>query len=449
MPAVYSSELDRDLEQDIFQLIEHLGATTFEDSSPVFDRFMMNNSAKLLLRTPNGTTILPPSNLVKDSETDPNIAVGKENEEVVYIGDGQTVFGVSYDLSKAKEYTFSYQQSEQQYTLIVLGETKTVNQVSVVLLQILPWLLCAIICISALAAFFYSRYITRPIISISAVSKRMADMELKCRCDDSRNDEIGTLANSLNEMAEKLTGTLEELQSANKSLKKDIDRERELDRQRMVFFSAVSHELKTPITALQGQLDGMLQNYGSYQDRDKYLAKSLKITKSMEHTIQEIVTISRLDTSDFSLQSEAFDFSEVVREIAAEYIDLIEQKDLSLDVEVVEKLMINADKNLIEKVVSNLFSNAVRYSPNGEKITVHLSLENQRTKFSICNTGVYIPEEALPHLFETFYRVDSSRSRQTGGSGLGLYLVRRILEHHNAVYHIHNTETGVEFIFSL
>ena len=275
----------------------------------------------------------------------------------------------------------------------------------------------------------------------------MADMDLNCRCDESRNDEIGVLANSLNEMALNLARTLDELKSANLALQQDIDKERELDRQRMILFSAVSHELKTPITALQGQLEGMLQNYGSYKDRDKYLAKSLAITKSMEHTIQEIVTISRLDASDFSLSKEKFDFSELIREVTAEYIDLIEQKDLELDVDITDRIMINADKKLMERVLSNLFSNAVRYSPAGEKISITTFFENGQMHFTIFNTGVQISEEAIPYLFEVFYRADSSRNRQTGGSGLGLYIVKRILEQHKAAFSIYNRNYGVEFSF--
>lgn len=192
-------------------------------------------------------------------------------------------------------------------------------------------------------------------------------MELDCQCDESRHDEIGVLAHSLNEMAANLFSTLTQLKTANYSLKQDIDKERELDRQRMMFFSAVSHELKTPITALQGQLEGMLRNYGSYKDRDKYLGRSLDITKSMEHMIQEIVTISQIDTADFILSRREFDFAEQVREAVAQYIDLMEQKELDLDINIADRVIINADPKLTQKVLSNLLSNAVRYSPTQEK----------------------------------------------------------------------------------
>ncbi|MBQ2887853.1 MAG: HAMP domain-containing protein [Firmicutes bacterium] len=447
MPVSYRTELDNYLETQVSQLIDQLQSITFEESSQLFDRFLMDSNATLLLRLPDNTLLVPPSNVITENSPNENVATSKETEDTVFIGDGNGFTNAEYDLSKAKEYPFSFTNSNQEYTLIVIGETKFVNQVTATLLQILPWVIVAIVCISLFAAFFYSHYITKPIVSISALSKKMANMDLNCRCAEGRNDEIGVLANSLNELALNLAKALGELKSANLVLQQDIDKERELDRQRMIFFSAVSHELKTPITALQGQLEGMLQNYGSYRDRDKYLAKSLAITKSMEYIIQEIVTISRLDAQDYLLNKEYFDFSELIREVTAEYIDLIDQKELELDVNISDQIMITADKKLIEKVLSNLFSNAVRYSPMEEKVSITAFYENGRVHFSILNTGVQISEEALPHLFEVFYRADSSRSRQTGGSGLGLYIVKRILEQHKASFSIHNQHSGVEFSF--
>lgn len=449
MPASYRTELDNDLETQIFQLIDQLQKTTFEESPALFDRFLMNNQATLLIRLPDGSLLSPPSNVITENTTDDKVATTQENDETVLTGDGKDIVNSEFDLSSAKEYSFSFSNSDLGYTLFVMGETKAVNQVTTTLLQLLPWIIGAIVCISLLAAFFFSHYITKPIVAISTLSKKMANMDLDCRCDEGRDDEIGVLASSLNDMAQNLSEALEQLKRANSALQQDIDKERELDRQRMMFFSAVSHELKTPITALQGQLEGMLQNYGNYKDRDKYLAKSLAITKSMEHIIQEIVTISRLDTSDFSLNKEQFDFSELIREVVAEYIDLAEQKELNLDINIDDRILINADKKLMEKVLSNLLSNAIRYSPAKETIAITSTSENGRAHFSVFNTGVQISEDALSHLFEAFYRADGSRSRQTGGSGLGLYIVKRILEQHTAEFSIRNINAGVDFSFTL
>lgn len=447
MPSIYHTELDNMLQLQIPSLIEKLQKTSLEESSGIFDSFMMNNKATVFLREPNGRLILPPSTVITENSADKNIATAEEQSIVT--GNNDNATNINYDSSKAKEYPVLFTDMKEEYTLIVMGEMKSVNQVTVTLIKLFPVTIISILCISLLVSFIYSQYITKPIVKISSQAGKMANMELELRCRENRNDEIGTLAKSLNNMAANLSKTLEELQTANSSLKKDIDYEREMDKQRMMFFSAVSHELKTPITALQGQLEGMLQNIGNYQDRDKYLEKSLAVTKAMEHIIQEIVTISRLDTSDFSLSIEELDMSEMIREVAAEYFELIEQKQLHLEIDIPDKLITKADKKLITKVVSNLFSNAICYSPIDENINVSLLACSDGTQFTIHNTGVSICNEALPHLFDAFYRADQSRSRKTGGSGLGLYIVKRILEQHDANFNIRNVNSGVEFSFTL
>lgn len=122
---------------------------------------------------------------------------------------------------------------------------------------------------------------------------------------------------------------------------------------------------------------------------------------------------------------------------------------MKLEINIADELIIDADKKLIEKAVSNLINNAISYSPDGEKLIIHLYSRDEKIQFSICNTGSHISEKALPYLFDAFYRADDSRSRQTGGSGLGLYLVSRILKLHNGTYQIRNTTSGVEVSFSL
>ena len=145
---------------------------------------------------------------------------------------------------------------------------------------------------SLLCALVYSRYITRPIVRISGIAQNMAQLDFNWQCQETRRDEIGALSRSLNQMARRLSAALAELEAANRALQKEVERERELDRQRMSFFSAASHELKTPVTILKGQLTGMLEGIDVYRDRDKYLLRSLQVTGRMEKLIQE--TIDRL-----------------------------------------------------------------------------------------------------------------------------------------------------------
>lgn len=296
---------------------------------------------------------------------------------------------------------------------------------------------------SILCALFYSRYITSPIVRLSAISHQIANLDFSWKCRESRTDEIGMLGRNLDELSARLSAALGELQAANTALQQDIVREREIERQRLAFFSAVSHELKTPVTILKGQLTGMLEGVDVYQDRDKYIAKSLQVTGRMEGLVQEILTVSRMESSGFELNRQTVDLGALVSEQLAFDEDLIAQKELVLKTELPEVVTVCADSALLRKALDNIVSNAVFYAPEGAWLHVALRREEGQIALSVENSGSHIPEEALPHVFEAFYRAEGSRNRRTGGSGLGLYIVQIILERHGAAYQIENTQDGV------
>ena len=212
----------------------------------------------------------------------------------------------------------------------------------------------------------------------------------------------------------------------------------------MAFFSAASHELKTPVTILKGQLSGMLDGVDIYQDREKYLARSLQVTARMEKLIQEILTISRMEAQDGAFVLEPVDLSELAKRQLELDADLIRQTNLKVTVDLRPNLMVRGESSMLAKVVGNLFSNAALYSPDGGEIRVWSGLQEKSPTLTVENTGVHIGSESLPHLFEAFYREEQSRNRRTGGSGLGLYLVRIILERHGADCRIENTAEGVK-----
>ena len=160
-------------------------------------------------------------------------------------------------------------------------------------------------------------------VRLSAIAGKMAELDFHWSCGETRRDEIGQLGRSLDEMSRRLDGALTDLETANQALRGEVERERELDRQRMAFFSAASHELKTPVTILRGQLAGMLEGVGVYQDRDKYLLRSLQVTGRMENLIREMLAISRNTRS--SVQ-EAVDLSALAAEQLRLDAELLEQR---------------------------------------------------------------------------------------------------------------------------
>ena len=223
-----------------------------------------------------------------------------------------------------------------------------------------------------------------------------------------------------------------------------MERERELDRQRMAFFSAASHELKTPVTILKGQLSGMLEGVDVYRDRDKYLLRSLQVTGRMEGLIQEMLAISRMETGAVTVREEPVELSDLVAEQLELDAGLLEQRSQRLVLRLTPGLTVTGDPSLLKKAVGNLLSNASLYSPEGAQVRVWCGLSQGGPALTVENTGAHITPEALPHLFEPFYRAEGSRNRATGGSGLGLYLVKIILERHGAACTVENTPDGVK-----
>jgi two-component system sensor histidine kinase VanS len=349
-----------------------------------------------------------------------------------------------YDkIEKTRTYTASFADSDSPYTLLLIRNPAKHTQTEEAIQKTLPTLCIVILVGSIISAFFYSWYMTAPIKKVSILSKRMADMDFSGFCSAGRTDEIGVLSDSLNTLSRKLETTLSELQEANQKLQADIDMERRLEKQRVEFFAAASHELKTPITIIEGQLQGMLYQVGRYKDRETYLAQSLEVTDTLERMVQELLTISRLDTPGYTCKKCNLNLSNLINDRLVAFEDLFMQKDLTVEQSISPEIYILGDIQLLQKVLDNLLGNAVAYSGAGDQVIIKLWKETEITTLTIENTGVHIPDESIPKLFEAFYRVDRSRNRQTGGTGLGLYIVKTILDLHGAKIEIANTVQGV------
>ncbi|WP_286082012.1 HAMP domain-containing sensor histidine kinase [Parablautia intestinalis] len=431
VPQTYSTDLDAALDKEANVLISELECTAGAESGVLFDEFLLNNTVLLQLYDEKGREIALPSQYNNDFPD----AV---HDGIVFEGE-PSLYGATHS------YLFRFEDSETVYTLSVAGNAEPVSQLTDTIGSIVPSLMVMAVFLSVIGAVLYSRYVTKPVIEISRVSEKMSGLDFTWDCTEERSDELGILAHSLNELSRKLSSSLNDLQEANSRLEADIERERMLEQAQLDFFSAVSHELKTPITVIKGQLEGMLLNVGKYKERDKYLARSLEVVKAMEGMVQEILTVSRIKSSENTLQEETFDFSDLVKSAHGLFEDMVVGKGLEWHEELQKGLMLQGDKALLGKVVNNLFSNAIHYSPAGSDIFITAHSQNERIQFSIENTGVHLPEGDIPKLFDAFYRVERSRSRQTGGSGLGLYIVKMILEQHGADYQIRNTEQGVCF----
>ncbi len=261
------------------------------------------------------------------------------------------------------------------------------------------------------------------------------------RCDTKRSDEVGILANNLNTMAVRLDDAMGKLTAANEKLQADIEQERQQEKLRVDFFRAVSHELKTPITVLKGELEGMIYQVGEYKDRDAHLRQSLRTVNEMELLVKEILSASRMAGNDFSLTLSDVDLSQLVRECCRKWQGAAEDKAQTFLSEIEAGCTCRGDMALLQKAVSNIIGNAVTHSPATAEITVTL----EENTLQVRNSGISVDTGELEKIFEPFYRVDHSHSRSTGGSGLGLYIVKTILERHGFSYRIDSTADAVCF----
>ena len=370
-----------------------------------------------------------------------------ESQILEFVNAGEAAFE-NGDASAIKHYDMEV--GGKPYVMLVMGGMQPLNQAMEILRRIFPYILAVAVCIAALFALAASAYLTAPVVRLSRISRKMAALEFGDVYRGKRTDEIGALGRNLNEMAANLSSALVNLQQANEKLKTDIELEREMEKKRIAFFSAVSHELKTPITILQGHLSGMLQGVGAYRNRDDYLKRCQMTAEKMEDMVKELLVVSRMESRAFTRQKT--DLAELLRLELADLTELIEGKGIELAADIPDHLEAEVNPGMLEKVFRNLLINAVRYTPadEGNEIRIRLTGGGEKpVECSVENTGVHIPEEALPHLFDAFYRVEQSRNRQTGGSGLGLYIVRTALEQHGAGYGGENTTDGVRFFFSL
>ncbi len=345
--------------------------------------------------------------------------------------------------------TVTFLDSKSEYALVVSSLSQTADVILSIMFHLLPVVFAIILLLSSLSAYICSKVIARPIAKISEISKRMTSMDMTWKCDIETGDEIGVLASSLNTMASRLQVTMEELTDANNQLMEDVEMFKALEEQRRNFFAAVSHELKTPLTILKGQIENMILGYGDYQNHKKYLPEALKATEDIEYLVREIISISKMESMDLEDTLQEVSLKQTVNDTIQAILPLAQDKDIQIHQNIATDMVLSVNPNLWGKTLSNIIGNAVRHSPCSENVFISVqSCENGKA-LVIENTGASIPEADLPHMFTPFYRADKSRNKSTGGNGLGLYIVKTILNLHGMGYCIKNTEQGVAFFLCL
>ena len=339
------------------------------------------------------------------------------------------------------EYPFRFAGETEEYFLLVQAEPVRTAQLRQAALRSAPFLLILILLISLLAAKLFSYWAVRPIRRVSNIAKHMAELDFSWYCPDIRGDEIGVLSRNLNLLSDKLRDALTELNDRNQTLQDEIALEKERERRRMLFLSGVTHELKTPVAIVIGQLEGMQANIGVYRDREKYLARCAEIMQSLNDFIREILLVSHLDMTDASPAPE-MDLSEALHTLAAEYTAYAAENGITLQAEIAAEQYVFAEPMLLKKALGNILGNAVTHTGAEGSVQVTLKPDSTGAVLTVENTPAHIGEAHLPHVFEAFYRADPHAKHS---SGLGLYITATILDLCKIPYRIENTADSVLF----
>lgn len=285
------------------------------------------------------------------------------------------------------------------YTLDIVMPLQPIDEASQVIRRLMPFIVMVALLIGAIGAYIYSKVITKPLIHI-------------------------------------------------------IESEREAENRRKDFVATISHELKTPITIISGQLEGMIYNIGKYKDRDTYLKKSYESTQELRDLVNEMIEVSKYEILEMDLSLSMVDLSGLLDKLIKKHQFLIEEKQMNVILKIEDGITIKCDEPRIEKAINNIIINGIKYSPVGENLIVRLYKKNYkntkknnayRAYLEIENTGVTIEKKYLEEIFNPFFRIEKSRSRKTGGSGLGLYLVNQILKSHGYYHTLKNKENSVVF----
>jgi two-component system, OmpR family, sensor histidine kinase VanS len=287
------------------------------------------------------------------------------------------------------------------------------------------------------AALFAHR-MTSPIKRLALTTKKMSNRE-PVPYPEIHNDEVGQLTRDVHDMYEKLKVTINDLE-------REIEREKEMEENQRYFFSAASHELKTPIAATSALLEGMLENIGDYQDHPKYLRECLKMMEVQSKLISEIMEIVRLSDGKAKPFPEPLQLKTAVETGLQDLKILSEAREQELVIKIPDWHYCYVDHKMFQRVLINITLNAIQNTPNRARIEIW-SEERDGNNIRLCilNSNTQIDEEYLAKLFEPFFRRDHSRSRNQGHSGLGLTIVKKTLDNMGVNFSIENTKEGVLF----
>ncbi len=374
----------------------------------------------------------------------------EERSKVLKQGEGYVV-EVNYDYRSKASYMESWGFFSDNRTMFIMSMPLAGIQESVDLFnRFITFVGLAVLVAGCFVMYFVTRRITNPILALASLSEEMSRLNFDVSYEAGAEDEIGVLGRSMNTLSDKLKETIGALQEANRQLQHDIEEKIQIDEMRKEFIANVSHELKTPIALIQGYAEGLTEGMCEDEEsRSYYCEVIMDEANKMNKMVRQLLTLTALEFGKDMPAMEPFDLAELIRDLVNSSSILIQQNDAHVQVEAPEELWVLGDEFKIEEVVTNYLTNGMHHLDGPRKIRIRVSQESGKARVAVYNTGSPIPEEDLPNLWTKFYKVDKARTRAYGGSGIGLSIVKAIMDAHHEDCGVANVEGGVEFWFTM
>lgn len=354
------------------------------------------------------------------------------------------------DMENRSEYMEMYGELDCGYLFLLRITNESIQEIVSIANRFYLNVGVIIMMIGILLMGFIAERFTRPIRLLADVSKRMSNLEFGVKYTGKSNDEIGILGESMNEMSDALEKTISELKAANNELRKDIEKKTEIDELRKEFISNVSHELKTPIAIIQGYAEGLKESVNDDADsRDFYCDVIVDEAAKMNKMVKKLLTLNQIEFGNIQAEYERFDIVQTIDNILIQTQVLLSEKDATVDFDNSRQVYVWSDEFQIEEVITNYISNAINHLANEKIIRINVVPLGKTVRVSVENTGEHIPEESLERIWDKFYKVDKARTREYGGSGVGLSIVKAIMKSVNMSCGVSNTACGVEFWFEV
>lgn len=429
----------------------------------VIRKFEENNNAKIVILESNGmlnyvtnykdeindtAKVSIIKSVINEWTSNPNAFINMQNEDktITYIFDSKF-----YNVKNIVSINPVVVNDIPVKVIFAVSSLQPVDEAVKVMKEFYIYIYIAAVVLILVLSFIYSGMISKPLVDLNKRASNMAKLDFSEKCNVDREDEIGNLGRTLNFLSKNLETSLMSLKKSNEKLKKDIEKEKMLENMRKEFVASVSHELKTPISLIEGYAEGIKDNIVQEDDKEYYLDVIIDESQKMGRLVSDMLELSKLESGNFNIIIEEFYLDKIIDEVIKKLNGIMFQKENNKEIKIIEEvecnILVKGDKRKIEEVIMNFLTNAIRHTE--KNIFVRTILEGDKVKVEIENEGKQIPEDEIEKIWDRFYKIDKSRNRKLGGTGLGLAIVKNILEVHGSLYGVLNTDIGVKFYFTL